>query len=114
MLLANSGGRIALVLVGTSLWVALMRLLLPLLAMSQIGGLLLIFLCLPAFSIDMLFAPLFPSLCGLLAGVTPDRSFSSVSRAFQDAWDVFWDELGTVPTDVVLALLLGMRFPGLV
>ena len=25
---------------------------------------------------------------------TPDRLSSSVSRAVQDAWDVFWDELG--------------------
>ena len=35
---------------------------------------------------------------------TPDRSASSVSRAVQDAWDVYRDELGLVPPDVVLAL----------
>ena len=35
---------------------------------------------------------------------TPDRSASSVSRAVQDAWDVFWDELGVVPPEVVDAL----------
>ena len=35
---------------------------------------------------------------------TPDRSSSSVSRAVQDAWDVYRDELGAVPPDVVLAL----------
>ena len=35
---------------------------------------------------------------------TPDRSSSSVSRAVQDAWDVYRDELGVVPPGVVLAL----------
>ena len=35
---------------------------------------------------------------------TPDRSSSSVCRVVQDAWDVYWDELGVVPPDVVLAL----------
>ena len=36
---------------------------------------------------------------------TPDRSASSVSRAVQDAWDVYMDELGVVPLEVVDALL---------
>ena len=35
---------------------------------------------------------------------TPDRSSSSVSRAVQDAWDVYRDELGVVPLEVVIAL----------
>ena len=35
---------------------------------------------------------------------TPDRSSSSVSRAVQDAWDVYRDELRVVLPDVVLAL----------
>ena len=35
---------------------------------------------------------------------TPDRSSSSVARTVQDAWDVYRDELGLVPPDVVLAL----------
>ena len=35
---------------------------------------------------------------------TPDRSSSSISRAVQDAWDVYKDELGVVPPEVVLAL----------
>ena len=34
---------------------------------------------------------------------TPDRS-SSAARVVQDVWDVYRDELGTVPPDVVLAL----------
>ena len=35
---------------------------------------------------------------------TPDRSSSSSSRLVQDVWDVFWDELGAVPPEVVFAL----------
>ena len=35
---------------------------------------------------------------------TPKRSFSSSSRVVQDVWDVYRDELGVVPDDVVLAL----------
>ena len=35
---------------------------------------------------------------------TPDRSSSSAARAVQDVWDVYRDELGQVPGDVVLAL----------
>ena len=34
----------------------------------------------------------------------PDRSSSSSSRLVQDVWDVYRDELGVVPDDVVLAL----------
>ena len=60
-----------MVLVGASFWVAPMRLLLPLLARSQIGGLLLIFQYLLALVLVggrlRSLAPLFPSLCGLLA-----------------------------------------------
>ena len=36
---------------------------------------------------------------------TPDRSSSSATRAVQDVWDVYRDELGQVPGDVGLALL---------
>ena len=35
---------------------------------------------------------------------TPDRSSSSSTRVVQDVWDVYRDELGVVPNDVVLAL----------
>ena len=35
---------------------------------------------------------------------SPDRSSSSASRAVQDVWDVYRDELGQVPEDAVLAL----------
>ena len=35
---------------------------------------------------------------------TPDRSSSSTTRVVQDVWDVYRDELGVVPDDVVLAL----------
>ena len=34
----------------------------------------------------------------------PDKSSSSSSRLVQDVWDVYRDELGVVPDDVVLAL----------
>ena len=40
-----------------------------------------------------------------------DRSSSSSSRLVQDVWDVYRDELGVVPDDVVLALR--MLLPGL-
>ena len=35
---------------------------------------------------------------------TPDRSSSSSTRIVQDVWDIYRDELGVVPNDVVLAL----------
>ena len=35
---------------------------------------------------------------------TPDRSSSSSTRTLQDVWDVYREELGVVPEDVVLAL----------
>ena len=35
---------------------------------------------------------------------TPDRSSSSSTRMIQDVWDVYREELGVVPEDVVLAL----------
>ena len=35
---------------------------------------------------------------------TPDRSSSSSTRVVQDIWDVYRDELGVVPEEVVLAL----------
>ena len=35
---------------------------------------------------------------------TPDRSSSSATRVVQDVWDVYRDELGVVPGEVVLAL----------
>ena len=35
---------------------------------------------------------------------TPDWSSSSAARAVQDVWDVYRDELGVVPAEVVLAL----------
>ena len=35
---------------------------------------------------------------------TPDRSSSSVTRVVEDVWDVYRDELGVVPAEVVLAL----------
>ena len=44
--------------------------------------------------------PIWPA-CGL---DTPDRSSSSSTRVVQDVWDVYREELGVVPDDVVLAL----------
>ena len=35
---------------------------------------------------------------------TPDRSSSSAARVVQDVWDVYREELGVVPAEVVLAL----------
>ena len=35
---------------------------------------------------------------------TPDRSSSSSTRVVQDVWDIYKEELGVVPEDVVLAL----------
>lgn len=35
---------------------------------------------------------------------TPDGSSSSASRAVQDAWDIYREELEVVPPDVVLAI----------
>ena len=53
----------------------------------------------------MLLARLLVSPSGLHAGWTlPDRSSSSSSRIVQDVWDVYREELGVVPDDVVLAL----------
>ena len=72
LLPASSDWMIVLVLVGISFGVVPMRLLLPLLAKSRIGGFLLIFMIF--FGIDGwlvgVSCPLFPSLCGLLAGLT--------------------------------------------
>ena len=73
-LLANSSWMSVLVLVGILSWVVLMRWLLPLLAGPLIGGFLLNFLCyLPLVLRNgrLRFpALLFPSLCGLHAGLT--------------------------------------------
>ena len=53
----------------------------------------------------MLLAILFLSLFGLFGWLdTPDRSSSSSTRVVQDAWDVYRDELGVFPDEVVLAL----------
>ena len=109
MLPASSGWRIALGLVGISFWVAPMRLLLPLLARSQIGGLLLTSRFLLALSIDAWSAevsyPVVSQPLRLACWIdTPDGSSSSVSRAVQDAWDIYREELGVVPPDVVLAI----------
>ena len=51
-------------------------------------------------------ALLFVSLSGLHVGwlVTPDKSSSSSTRVVQDVWDVYRDELGVVPEEVVMAL----------
>ena len=35
---------------------------------------------------------------------TPDKSSSSATRVVQDVWDVYRDELGVVPPEVVFAL----------
>ena len=79
-----------------------------LLAKSRIGGSLLISV-LASFSIShrtagvscrVVSQPVWPA-CWI---DTPDRSSSSVSCAVQDAWDIYREELGVVPPDVVLAL----------
>ena len=87
-----------LVLVGTLLLVVLTRWLLPLLARSQIGGSLLIFLSLLAFSFELWSADIAcPEVCQPVWPAcwidTSDRSSSSGSRAVKDAWDVYRDEL---------------------
>ena len=43
------------------------------------------------------------ALFGLHVG-TPDRSSSSSTRMVQDVWDIYREELGVVPEDVILAL----------
>ena len=82
-------------------WVALMRLLLPLPARTPTVVSLLIFQCLPALVLKggrlRSHAPLFPSLCGLLAGLT----LLTVSRAVQEGMN-----LGLYL--LVLCLLLGV------
>ena len=87
MLLANSGGRIVLDLVGTPSWVALMHM-----------------FCISRWTADVAY----PVVCQPILPAcwidTHDRSSSSVARAVQDAWDVYGDELGVVPLDIVLAL----------
>ena len=74
MRLANSGGRTALVHVGTSFWVAPMRWLLLWLARSRVGGSLPIFLSLLAFAfvVGLLMSLVLRSASryGLLAGLT--------------------------------------------
>ena len=52
------------------------------------------------FVTDRWFTPVWPA-CWL---DTPDRSSSSAARVVQDVWDVYRDELGLVPAEVVLAL----------
>ena len=76
---------------------------------SRIGGSLLIFLSLLA---SALVVGLLKSLALLSCQPvwlacwidSPERSSSSVSRAVQDAWGFYREELGVVPPDVVLAL----------
>ena len=43
---------------------------------------------------------------------TPERSSSSASRAVRDAWDIYREEFGVVPPEL-LFLLLGMSMMGL-
>ena len=96
-----------MVLVGTLL-VVLMRWLLPLIARSQVGGSLPIFLSLLASVLrggrPILLALRFVSRSGLLAGLTLPIGPPLRYLVVQDAWDVYRDELAAVPPDVVLAL----------
>ena len=100
-----------LVLIGISSWVALMRLLLPLLARSRIGGwFTLHFSVFASLSIGRWSAevscPIVSQPLWLACWIdTPDRSSSSVSRAVQDAWDVYRTEIDVVPPDVVFVML---------
>ena len=94
LLLASSSLMSVQGLVGILSWVVLMRLLLPLLAGSLIGGFFHFFFC------PVVFLPWWPA-CWI---DTLDRSASSVSRAVQDAWDVYREDLGVVPLEVVDAL----------
>ena len=55
---------------------------------------------LPEASCTVVSQPLWPA-CWI---DTPERSSSSVSRAVQDAWDVYRTEIDVVPPDVVLAI----------
>ena len=97
-------GRRVLVLVGISLSDVPMHLMI---VMSLIGGLLLTFQFLLAFALmpgwltcPDVCQPVWPA-CWL---DTPDRSSTSSTRVVQDVWDVYRDELGVVPDEVVLAL----------
>ena len=109
MLLVDLVGRRALVLVGISWSVVLMRWLLQMLVLLLTGGLLLISLLLLASVFDAWMAdvacPIVYQLVWPACWLdTPDRSSSSATRAVQYVWDVYRDELGEVPGDVVLAL----------
>ena len=98
MLLASSGWRIVLVLVGTSLSVVLIRWLLLLLVTSRIGGSLFIFLSLPASAFVVgLLGPVVsqPVLTGPPHLYLVRSRMSGISN---------WDEPGLVPPAVVLAL----------
>ena len=92
------------------LWRALIPWLLRRLVASRIDGSLLISLSLPNFEFAVglrrYLVPGPPSLFGLLAGWTLliGLSGSSASRVVQDMWDVYREDLGSVPPDLVLAL----------
>ena len=109
MLPVGGVGRKVLVRVGISVSAVPMLLLLLRLAMLLKGGSLPRFSVIARFRIDAWMAdvacpiacqPIWPA-CWL---DIPDRSSSSSSRLVQDVWDVYRDELGVVPNDVVLAL----------
>ena len=109
MLLVCLIGRRVLVLVGIFSWAVLVFLLLLGLVMSLIGGLLPTFLLIARFRIGAWMAdaacPIACQPIWLACWLDiHDRSSSSSSRLVQDVWDVYRDELGVVPNDVVLAL----------
>ena len=116
MLLVRSNGRMVLVRVGILLSVVLMRWLLPLLARSQIGGSLFIFLCLLAFVLirgrPILLARRCVSRSGLLVGwillISPPLLLLVLSRmsGICTGRSLEWFLLK-------LFLLLGMQSPGL-
>ena len=109
MLLVGLAGRRVLVLVEISLLAVPVLWLLLKPVMLLIDGSLLIFRFLLAFVLMlgwlMLLVRLLVNPLGLRAGWdTPDRSSSSSSRLIQDVWDVYRDDLGVVPEEVVHAL----------
>ena len=101
-------------LVGISLSVVQMRWLLQMLVLLLIGGSPLISLLLLASVLmlgwlDAWMADVAsPMVCQPVWPAswldTLDRSSSSATRVVQDVWDVYRDELGVVPGEVVLAL----------
>ena len=60
--------------------------------------------CIDAWMADVACPEICQPICPACWLDTPDRFSSSAARVVQDVWDVYRDELGVVPAEVVLAL----------